>query len=143
MVIKKDDIEAFAETEEQLDFWNVGKMKYFTRKMIAPKDLNSNGTLFGGRLLDWIDEEAYIYCNCQLEKDRLVTRKMSGIDFINSAVRGDIIEIGMETVKLGRSSITIRCDVRNKRSGRTIIKVDEIVFVNIGPDGKPAPHGVK
>ena len=44
-------------------------MKYFTRKMSARKDLNSNGTLFGGRVLDWIDEEAYIYCNCQLEND--------------------------------------------------------------------------
>ena len=117
-------------------------MKYFTRKMIAHKDLNSNGTLFGGRVLDWIDEEAYIYCSCQLNNDRVVTRKMSGIDFVSSAVRGDIIEIGMETVKFGKTSITIRCDVRNKRSGKTITKVEEIVFVNLGKDGQPAPHGV-
>ena len=142
MVLNKDDIEAFAETNAQKEFWNVGNMKYFTRKMIAHKDLNSNGTLFGGRVLDWIDEEAYIYCSCQLNNDRVVTRKMSGIDFLSSAVRGDIIEIGMETVKFGKTSITIRCDVRNKRSGKTITSVDEIVFVNIGPDGKPAAHGV-
>ena len=80
------------------------KMKYFTRKMIAHKDLNSNGTLFGGRVLDWIDEEAYIYCSCQLDNDRVVTRSMSNIDFLASAIRGDIIEIGMETVKLGHTS---------------------------------------
>ena len=60
-------------------------MKYFTRKMIAHKDLNSNGTLFGGRVLDWIDEEAYIYCSCQLDNDRVVTRAMSNIDFHHSA----------------------------------------------------------
>jgi len=118
-------------------------MKYFTRKMIAHKDLNSNGTLFGGRVLDWIDEEAYIYCSCQLENDRVVTRSMSNIDFKHSAIRGDIIEIGMETVAMGHTSITIRCDVRNKRSGKTITSVDRIVFVNIGPDGKPSPHGKK
>ena len=118
-------------------------MKYFTRKMIAHKDLNSNGTLFGGRVLDWIDEEAYIYCSCQLDNDRVVTRSMSNIDFLHSAVRGDIIEIGMETVKLGITSITIKCNVRNKRTEKTITSVDKIVFVNLGPDGKPAPHGVK
>ncbi len=117
-------------------------MKYFTRKMIAHKDLNSNGTLFGGRVLDWIDEEAYIYCSCQLDNDRVVTRSMSNIDFLHSAVRGDIIEIGMETVNLGNTSITIKCDVRNKRTEKTITSVDKIVFVNLGPDGKPAPHGV-
>ena len=92
------------------------KMKYFTRKMIAHKDLNSNGTLFGGRVLDWIDEEAYIYCSCQLNNDRVVTRSMSNIDFKHSAIRGDIIEIGMETVSIGKTSIAIKCDVRNKRT---------------------------
>ena len=35
-------------------------MKFYTRKMVAAKDLNSNGSLFGGRLLAWIDEEAFI-----------------------------------------------------------------------------------
>ena len=32
-------------------------MKFFTRKMVAAKDLNSNGSLFGGQYY-WIDEEA-------------------------------------------------------------------------------------
>lgn len=118
-------------------------MKYFTRKMIAHKDLNSNGTLFGGRVLDWIDEEAYIYCSCQLDNDRVVTRAMSNIDFHHSAIRGDIIEIGMETVELGTTSITIKCDVRNKRTEKTITSVDRIVFVNLGGDGRPSPHGIK
>ena len=67
---------------------------------------------------------------------------MSNIDFKHSAIRGDIIEIGMETVKLGHTS-TIKCDVRNKRTERTITSVDSIVFVNLGPDGKPCPHGKK
>ena len=33
-------------------------MKFHTRKWVKPEDLNPNGTLFGGRLLAWIDEEA-------------------------------------------------------------------------------------
>ena len=38
-------------------------MKYRTRKLIKPADLNSRGTLFGGSLLKWIDEEAAICSN--------------------------------------------------------------------------------
>ena len=53
----------------------------------------------------------------------------------------DIIEIGMETVKFGRTSITIRCDVRNKRTEQSITSVDKITFVNLGDDGKPQEHG--
>lgn len=116
-------------------------MKYFTRKMVAPKDLNSNGTLFGGRVLDWIDEEAYIFCSCELGNDRVVTRSMGEVDFVSSAIRGDIIEIGMETISIGVTSITIRCDVRNKRTQEKLTSVNNIVFVNLGPDGKPVPHG--
>ena len=33
-------------------------MRFHTRKWVKPEDLNPNGTLFGGRLLEWIDEEA-------------------------------------------------------------------------------------
>jgi len=33
-------------------------MKYRTRKLIKPSDLNARGTLFGGQVLKWIDEEA-------------------------------------------------------------------------------------
>lgn len=115
-------------------------MKYFTRKMVTHKDLNSNATLFGGRLLDWIDEEAYIFCSCQLNNDRIVTRSMSNIEFVSSAVRGDIVEIGMHVINFGRTSITISCEVRNKRTKTPLTTVDSITFVNLDSSGKPAPH---
>ena len=121
-------------------------MNYYTRKIVTHKDLNLNETLFGGRLLEWIDEAASIYClstlNTKLPK-RLVTKSMSKVEFHSTSARGDIIEIGMETIKVGYTSITIKCNVRNKRTEKTITSVDEIVFVNLGPDGKPAPHGKK
>jgi acyl-CoA hydrolase len=93
--------------------------------------------------LSWIDEEAAIFVSCQLGKGNLVTKFMSEIDFVSSAKLGDIIEIGMETVKFGRSSITVRCLVRNKFSKETIIKIDKIVFVHLDEEGQPAPHNIK
>lgn len=116
-------------------------MNFHTRKWVKPEDLNPNGTLFGGSLLRWIDEEAAIYAMCQLGNPRVVTKAMSAIDFVSSARQGDIIELGMVATKFGRSSITLRCAVRNKVTLKSILTVDEIVFVNLGEDGKPAPHG--
>ena len=116
-------------------------MNFHTRKWVKPEDLNPNGTLFGGRLLEWIDEEAALYVIIQLENSKVVTKHMSEINFESSARQGDIIEIGIEVVKFGRSSITLRCEVRNKMTHSTIITVENIVFVNLGPDGKPKPHG--
>ncbi|MGB6267640.1 MAG: hotdog domain-containing protein [Olleya sp.] len=116
-------------------------MRFHTRKWVKPEDLNPNGTLFGGQLLAWIDEEAALYTIVQLENNRVVTKYMSEINFMNKAVEGDIIEIGMEVKKFGRSSITLNCEVRNMRTRNTIITVENIIMVNLDENGQPKPHG--
>ena len=65
---------------------------------------------------------------------------MSEINFMASAKKGDIVEIGMEVIKYGKSSITMRCEARNKMTRETILTVDNMVMVNLGKDGKPTPH---
>jgi len=116
-------------------------MNFHTRKWVKPEDLNPNGTLFGGRLLQWIDEEAALYAIIQLENQKVVTKFISEINFNSSAKTGDIIEIGLEPVKFGKSSLTLRCEVRNKMTWKNILSIERIIMVNLGPDGKPAPHG--
>ncbi len=117
-------------------------MKYLSRKWIKPEDLNSNGTLFGGVLLKWIDEEAAIFAIALLKSSYIVTKLMSEINFRSSARTGDIIEIGMQTVKLGRSSITLACDVRNVMTHHSIISVEQIVLVNLDASGMPSAHNM-
>ncbi|TPN85293.1 acyl-CoA thioesterase [Aquimarina algicola] len=116
-------------------------MRYHTRKIVKPEDLNPNETLFGGRLLEWIDEEAALYAVIQLENKRVVTKYMSEINFVSSAVQGDIVEIGMDVVKFGNSSLILKCEVRNKLTRKTIIKVENITMVNLNAEGRPSPHG--
>ena len=116
-------------------------MKFHSRKWIKPEDLNPNGTLFGGSLLRWIDEESAIYAIIQLNNKNVVTKFMSEIDFVSSAKTGDIIEMGMEVVKFGKTSLTLRCEVRNLLTQHVIIKIDSLVFVNVDENGKPTPHG--
>ncbi|MDO7614360.1 MAG: acyl-CoA thioesterase [Crocinitomicaceae bacterium] len=115
-------------------------MKFNTRKWVKPEDLNPNGTLFGGRLLAWIDEEAALYTVIQLENPKIVTKFMSEINFMASATKGDIVEIGMEVIKYGKTSITMKCEARNKMTRETILTVDNMVMVNLGENGTPTPH---
>ena len=116
-------------------------MKYYTRRFVKPNDLNTSDRLFGGQLLSWIDEEAAIYATCQMKHDRVVTKYMSEIDFKTSARLGDILEFGLEVIDAGRTSITMRCEVRNKKTQVVAITIDRIVFVAISDEGKPIPHG--
>ncbi|WP_298324030.1 acyl-CoA thioesterase [uncultured Dokdonia sp.] len=116
-------------------------MNFHTRKWIKPEDLNPNGTLFGGRLLEWIDEEAALYAIIQLENPRTVTKYMSEIDFRSSAKIGDIIEIGIEATAFGTASLTLRCEVRNKMTREIIISIERIVMVGLDEDGKAQAHG--
>lgn len=116
-------------------------MNFHTRKWVKPQDLNPNGTLFGGRLLEWIDEEAALYSIIQLENPRTVTKFMSEINFRSAAKQGDIIEIGLEIIKFGHTSINLCCEVRNKMTREVIISIDRITMVSLDEHGRPTAHG--
>ena len=106
-------------------------MRFHTRKWVKPEDLNANGTLFGGQLLAWIDEEAALYSIVQLENPKVVTKYMSEINFMSAAKQGDIIEIGIDVVKFGKSSLVLKCEVRNMMTRDKIITIDNITMVNL------------
>lgn len=117
------------------------EMNFHTRKWVKPEDLNPNHTLFGGRLLQWIDEEAALYAIIQLENPHVVTKYISEINFISAPRQGDIIEIGIVATHFGNTSLTMRCEVRNKLTREQLLTIDKLVFVNVDKEGRPAPHG--
>lgn len=114
---------------------------YRTRKVVKPGDLNFRNTLFGGRLLEWIDEECGVYAACQMDSQALVTKSMSALNFLAPAVQGQVVEIGVDTVDVGHSTITVECHVRIKQTQQEIVSIDEIVFVNVDENGRPMRHG--
>ena len=116
-------------------------MRFHTRKWVKPEDLNAHKTLFGGRLLAWIDEEAALYAIVQLENKNVVTKYMSEIEFVSAAKEGDIVEIGIEVKRFGRTSLSMQCEVRNMMNRQTIITIDNIVMVSLDEHGKPVAHG--
>ena len=117
-------------------------MEFLSRRLVMPEDLNHAGSLFGGRVLAWIDEEAVIYAICQLGTNCLVTKHIGEINFEAPALTGDVVELGLATKAVGRTSITVTCLVRNTVTKKTICLADDIVFVRVDPDTRaPMPHG--
>ena len=117
------------------------RIDFHTRKWVRHEDLNANGTLFGGSLLKWIDEESAIYAIIQLGNHRLVTKYISEIEFESPARTGDLLELGFIATEFGRTSLTMRATVRNIITRTAILSIEKIVFVNLDENGQPAPHG--
>ena len=49
---------------------------------------------------------------------------MSEINFRSSAKQCDIIEIGIDVLKFGNTSLTLKCEARNMMTRATIITID-------------------
>lgn len=117
-------------------------MRFLTRKLVQPGDLNANNTLFGGRCLEWIDEEAAIYAAVETRHKKVVTKSISAINFIAPAYQGDIVEIGIALKKVGKTSVTLEVVVRDLTTQKEIVRIDEMVFVCLDDNGKPTRHSL-
>jgi len=115
-------------------------MRFLTRKLVKPEDLNANNTLFGGRLLEWVDEEAAIYAAIEARHKRVVTKSISAINFIAPARQGDVVEIGVALKRVGKTSITLEVQVRDLTTQNIIVNIDEMVFVCVDENGRPVRH---
>jgi acyl-CoA hydrolase len=115
-------------------------MRFLTRKLVKPGDLNANNTLFGGRLMAWVDEEAAIYAAIETRHEKVVTKSISAINFIAPAKKGDVVEIGVALKRVGKTSVTFEVKVRNLVTQSIIVEIDEMVFVCVDENGRPVRH---
>lgn len=112
------------------------------RRLVMAKDLNGANNLFGGTILAWIDEQAYIEVIALLNSTNVVTKFISEIEFISGARVGDVVEIKTSFLKAGKTSVTLKVEVFNYTTDRNIATVNEIVMVNVDEYGQPKIHGV-
>jgi len=117
-------------------------MNFLTRKFVELKDLNVRGTLSGARLLTWAYEEAAIFAILEVKHSNLVSKSMSAVNFTAPAYDGDIIEIGVELKRIGKTSMTLGIVVRNALTQKIIATIDEMVFVCVDEQGKPTRYYV-
>ena len=116
-------------------------MKFLTRKLVTPADLNPRGYLHGGQLMKWIDEEGGISAALELQTGLIVTKFISEINFKFPVIQGDVVEIGTQTVEIGTTSCTLSCEVRSLQANRPVCTIDKIVYVRVNKYGLPKKHG--
>ena len=117
--------------------------------LLLPKDTNAYGTIFGGVILSHIDLASAVQART-VAPHRYVTRAMREVEFHEPVFLGDIVSFFTETVRVGRTSITVRVSVEAERwsavsPGATgvpeRIKVTEaeVVLVALSAEGRPVP----
>lgn len=111
------------------------------RVLMMPRDTNAHGTIFGGVILSYIDQAGAIEARRQ-GSQLMVTVSMDKIVFHEPVFVGDLVSFWTETLRIGNTSITTRVVVDAIRSGgatRVTVTEAQVVYVNVGPDRKPAP----
>ena len=116
-------------------------MIFSTRKLITHQDLNPRGYLHGGQPIKWIDEEGGIHAGLELNTGLIVTKYISDIDFTFPVMLGDVVEIGMKIISVGKTSCTLSCEVRSIQAGRVVCSIDKMVYVRVNKYGLPKKHG--
>ena len=54
---------------------------------------------------------------------------------------GDVVEIGMQTIEIGKTSCTLCCEVRSIQAGKVVCSIDKMVYVRVNKYGLPKAHG--
>lgn len=105
---------------------------------VRPEHLNHHGYLFGGNLLKWIDEYAWLAAARAFPGYTLVTRAMDNIQFRKRVRIGSILRFSIELVKQGSSSVTYVAEVyASDQSSRDeeMVFSTHVTFVSIDESG--------
>ncbi|MBF0506728.1 MAG: acyl-CoA thioesterase [Nitrospirae bacterium] len=80
-------------------------------KLVLPEHLNHFGYLFGGNLLKWVDEVAWIAASLDFPECKFVTIAMDKVEFRKSIKEGTILRFLAEKVRIGNTSIKYTVNV--------------------------------
>ena len=81
-----------------------------TIEIVFPEDSNHFQSLFGGRLLAWMDKASY-YAAFRYSGYPAVTASVESLDFSYSPKVGDVLDIVAQVIHTGHSSMVIKVDV--------------------------------
>ena len=110
-----------------------------TFAIVRPEHLNHHGYLFGGQLLKWVDENAWLIAARDFPGNRLVTRAMDKIDFRKRVINGSILRFSILPHHQGNSSIVYSVEVFSDEPGAKDEKhvfSTKVVFACVDEKGK-------
>jgi acyl-CoA hydrolase len=110
-------------------------------KLVLPEHLNHFGYLFGGNLLRWVDEIAWIAATLDFPGCRFVTIAMDRVEFRRSVREGSILRFEVERLRKGETSVQYVVRVFNEAIGdenKKEIFSTKVTYVNLDEKGMKA-----
>ncbi len=109
--------------------------------LVLPPDINAMGTIFGGRIMEWIDKAAAIVAmrHC---RTIAVTASMDALNFYSPVDLGDIVVLKVSVNYVHRSSmeIGVRVEAEEPKTGlRRHTSSAYLTFVALDENRKPTP----
>lgn len=111
-------------------------------KLVMPEHLNEYDKLFGGNLLKWVDETAWMAVSLDYAGQRFVTIGMNRVEFRKSVSGGSILRIVVVKLRQGTTSVTYQVDVSKrelKEEDSHPVFSTEITFVCVNKAGQKTP----
>ncbi len=110
-------------------------------KLVLPEHLNQFGYLFGGNLLKWVDEYAWIAASLEYPECNFVTMAMDKVEFRISIKKGTILKFISEKAREGNTSVQYVVSVFRGRSDSDAASGDlvfstNVTFVRVDEEGR-------
>jgi len=86
-------------------------MRHITSHLVKAFDIGANQNLFGGRMLEWLDEAGVIYTQ-QLCPGNFVTLKLGEVIFHHPVKEHTVIDFYVNDLNAGKSSVNFKVIVR-------------------------------
>ncbi len=109
-----------------------------TYKLILPEHLNHYGSLFGGYMLQWVDEAAWMAASMDYPGCDLVTVAMDRVEFHQGVKEGAIIRFDVERCRVGNSSVQYQVEVHAvnvEQGGSSTVFSTHVTFVRVDGEG--------
>lgn len=115
--------------------------KCYKTARVFPPDVNNHNTLFGGKLMAYIDDIASIAATKHCRRS-VVTASTDSVDFLHPIRPTDSVCLEAYVAWCGRTSMEVFVKVIKEdlmTGGRVIAATSFLTFVALGDDKKPVP----
>ena len=105
---------------------------------VRPEHLNGSGRLFGGRLMEWIDEVAGLVAMRHAQSN-VITASVDNLKFIRGVYQGDLLVLIGKMTYVGDTSMEVRVDTYVETLDGMRRPVNRAYLVQVAVDQKDKP----
>lgn len=110
--------------------------------LVMRQHLNAGGRLFGGMLMQWIDEVASVVAMRHAGTDKVTTAAVDNLQFKEATYEGELLVLIGYVTWVGNSSMEVEVDTYVERSDGMRYSVNRAFLVMVAMDSEEKPFRV-